>query len=493
MKTLKLIFVFVLLTGLGAVCHARSYNEKIADAMNSGDWFALDSLHRSAPQDSVMPMLEVFSRCLTGNRFNRPDISVPAFDELFNSYASELGLGNLLSSTVMFAADLSRIGYNDRASELMQAIRTSTDEYLDSTWRAALDQGAARYKALSAYKPYGVTFREDMGRIPFVIVPVGEAKKGSVLMHLENSRINGHEADITFDTGAGVNMICDSLAAEYGLIPIDGYITVAGVGSREGRFAIARELEIGNMTVTDVPFVIMNFETGNAEADKFIDKFNVIAGSELMLRLKDVTVDFVRKEITVPAEAPVRGDAVPDMCFGEGMGLCVKGSVLDTPMLMNIDTGDASYGYLGSEFFRLHKEYIVNEAKPDTVRRGGLGGVDESICYRVPRMPVSMGGHTVGVPHMEVYAQDMSSVMAFSCNIGLTALMMFDKIRFNLVDFVFTTYPRNLTSFYRPHGEIKPFNFKNSNGPTLFQALGMVAVGVARGLINPNAPANPDL
>ena len=85
---------------------AQSYNERLANAMNTGDWFALDSIYNVAPKDSIMPFLEVFSRCLIGNRLNRPDISIPAFDQLFKEHSSSLDLGNLLSSTVMFATDL---------------------------------------------------------------------------------------------------------------------------------------------------------------------------------------------------------------------------------------------------------------------------------------------------------------------------------------------------------------------------------------------------
>ena len=117
-------------------------------------------------------------------------------------------------------------------------------------------------------------------------------------MHLENSTINGNNADITFDTGAGVNMISDSLARKFNLIPIDGYVTVAGVGQRKGQFAIAKEVKVGNITVNDVPFVIMDFKTGNAKADQFAGNFSIIMGSELMLQLKDLTVDFISGEMS---------------------------------------------------------------------------------------------------------------------------------------------------------------------------------------------------
>lgn len=436
----SLLSVIVMISSLAS--SAQSYDERIGSAMNAGDWFALDSIYNAAPKDSIMPFLEVFSRCLIGNRLNRPDVSVAAFDELFKEHSASLGLGNLLSSTTMFATDLSRIGYNRQAADLAKSILDATRQYLDSTWTESLEQSVSKYSALSAYKPYGITFTETLGRIPFRIVPVGEDnRRGSVLMHLVNSTINGSDADITFDTGAGVNMISDSLARAFNLIPIDGYVTVAGVAQRKGRYAMAKEIKVGNISVSDVPFVIMDFKTGNTKVDQFTHHFSIILGSELMLQLKDVTLDFINNEITVPSVAPERSNVAPNMCFGDGMTLNCSGRVLDNPIMMNIDTGDSSYGTLGVSFFNANKEYILANAEADTLRRGGLGGVVETLCYRVKNMPVSLGGHTVGITGLDVVTEQSSAAMDFGCNIGLKSLALFGKVRFNLVDFVLTTCP----------------------------------------------------
>lgn len=490
MRKLLLSVITLVSSLVGA---AQTYDERIATAMNTGDWFALDSIYNSAPKDSIMPFLEVFSRCLIGNRLNRPDISVPAFEQLFNEHSASLGLENLLSSTVMFATDLSRVGYNRQASDLAKTILDATRQHLDSTWISSLEQITSKYAALAAYKPYGITFAESIGRIPFKIVPVGEKKHDSVLMHLENSTINGCIADITFDTGAGVNMISDSLARHFNLTPIDGYVTVAGVGQRTGQYAIAKEIKIGNITVSDVPFVIIDFKTGNAKADQFTNHFSIILGSELMLQLKDVTLDFIRNEITVPSIAPERSNVAPNMCFGEGMTLNCAGRVLNNPVMMNIDTGDAAYGTLDVSFFDANKDFIMTNAEADTIRRGGLGGVIESLCYRINNMPVSLGGHTIDIKGLMVNTSQPSATMDFSCNIGIKTLMQFDKVRFNLVDFVLTTYPHNLLICNSRHYNTPSFQFTKDKGLSILQALGIITVGVARTLINPNAPANPDL
>lgn len=490
MRKLLLSVITLVSSLVGA---AQTYDERIATAMNTGDWFALDSIYNSAPKDSIMPFLEVFSRCLIGNRLNRPDISVPAFEQLFNEHSASLGLENLLSSTVMFATDLSRVGYNRQASDLAKTILDATRQHLDSTWISSLEQITSKYAALAAYKPYGITFAESIGRIPFKIVPVGEKKHDSVLMHLENSTINGCIADITFDTGAGVNMFSDSLARHFNLTPIDGYVTVAGVGQRTGQYAIAKEIKIGNITVSDVPFVIIDFKTGNAKADQFTNHFSIILGSELMLQLKDVTLDFIRNEITVPSIAPERSNVAPNMCFGEGMTLNCAGRVLNNPVMMNIDTGDAAYGTLDVSFFDANKDFIMTNAEADTIRRGGLGGVIESLCYRINNMPVSLGGHTIDIKGLMVNTSQPSATMDFSCNIGIKTLMQFDKVRFNLVDFVLTTYPHNLLICNSRHYNTPSFQFTKDKGLSILQALGIITVGVARTLINPNAPANPDL
>lgn len=483
----KLLFSIVIaMSSLAG--YAQSYDERIADAMNAADWFALDSVYNAAPKDSIMPFLEVFSRCLIGNRLNRPDISVPAFDELFKVHSASLGIDNLLSSTMMFTTDLGRIGQHEQAAQLAQAVFDATRQYLDSTWTESLRQCISKHTALSAYRPYGIAFADSMGTIPFRIVPVGEAKFGSVLMHLENSTINGREADITFDTGAGVNMISDSLAKEFNLIPVDGYVTVAGVGKRSGQYAIAKEVKIGNITVSDVPFVIADFTTGNAKADRFTHHFSIILGSELMLQLKDVTLDFTDKKIIVPSVAPERSNVAPNMCFGEGMTLNCVGRVLDNPIMMNIDTGDAAYGTLGVSFFDANKDFIMSNAEVDTIRRGGLGGVVESLCYRVDRMPVSLGGHTLGIQGLVVDTSQSSAAMDFSCNLGLKTLMQFDKIRFNLVDFVLTTCPTANTVFNSRHYEMPEFQYVGVKGPSAWQIVGLVGVEVARILIDGTAP-----
>lgn len=422
--------------------YSQSSDEKIADAMNNSDWFALDSLYQTEPKDSISDFFEIFSRCLIGNRLNRPDVSIPAFTELFNTQSENLDFGNMLNSSMMFAMDLSRIGDNKTAAKMLSSTLDSIRTHLDSTTIAGVQQFINQYKALSKYNPYKITFKNSSGTIPFNIVPVGPEKNNSVLIHLKDSYINGVEADITFDTGAGVNIISESLALKYNLIPLEASSTVGGVGIQNGKYAIAKELKIGDMIVTDVPFYVIDITTNNEEADKYIDCFNIVVGSELMLQLKDLTIDFVNNKITVPSVAPKRSQASPNMCFSSNMNLLSKGIVQGNKMLMNIDTGDASYGSLDKRFFENNKEYITTHCKLDTIRGAGIGGVHISKCYRIQNIELELGNSKLSVPEMVVLLENNTGGVLYSyqCNLGLKSLMLFRKVRFNLVDFVLTTF-----------------------------------------------------
>lgn len=437
----KLILVLCLCLCRFSLGFAQTSDEKIAEAINKSDWFALDSLYRTEPKDSINEFLEIFSRFLIGNRLNRPDVSIPAFTELLNTQSENLGLGNLLNSSMMLAMDLSRIGENKKAVSTLSSTLNAIRPELDSTTIAEVQQYIKQYTALSQYTPYKITFEDTLGTVPFDIVPVAPQKNNSVLMHLRNTSINGVEADITFDTGAGVNIISDSLARKYNLISLEASSTVGGIGGiQNGGYAIAKELKIGDIIVTDVPFYVISITTHNEEADKYTNCFSIVVGSELMLQLKDLTIDFVNHEIIVPKVAPTRSQASPNICFSPHMNLLGKGVIQGIQMLMNIDTGDASYGSLSYEFFENNKEYITSNCKLDTIRVAGFGGAQISECYRVPNIPLGFGDEQVVVPELVVEAQNNTNAFVkYECNLGLKSLMLFNKVRFNMADFILTT------------------------------------------------------
>lgn len=471
---------------------AQSVDERIANAMNTSDWFALDSIYNEVPRDSINPFLEVFSRGLLGNRLNRPDVSIPAFEDLLNNYSSCLDLSNLLNSAVMLSMDYSKVGNNSKAASVLSSVLDATKQHLDSAAVEGVQQYIDRYTALSAYKPYMISVNGNQGVIPFKIVSVGNPVKKSVLMKLDNSTVNGIEADITFDTGAGVNIISDSLAQKLNLIPLEAYNNVLGIGRQRTRYAIANEIKLGNITVKDVPFVIVDFAVDDEEANQYMDCLSLIVGSELILQLKDLTINFEKDEITVPAIAPDRSNVRPNMNFSQQMNLITKGVIHNNPMWICIDTGDASFGSLNGEFFERNEEYVLAKASPETVRTAGIGGVHISEAYNLPDINITLGGCTVTIPQITVNPGSNPLASDYECNLGVKSLMQFGKIRFNMVDFTITTYPIMVSAIVSSKVIAPTFKFTYKR-PSFLQYAGAVAMSVANGLLNVNAPTSPDL
>ena len=147
------IIIFILAFFSYSFAFSQTYSEKIAQAMNESDWFKLDSLYNVTPKDSISGFLEVYSRCLIGNRLNRPDISIPAFSELFNNYSQDLDFNNLISSAIMFGMDLNREGQNEMAANLLSSTVDVLSPHLDKTQLKPLEQFASLYKGLSDHNP----------------------------------------------------------------------------------------------------------------------------------------------------------------------------------------------------------------------------------------------------------------------------------------------------------------------------------------------------
>lgn len=436
----RLLFLFVIVVSALAA-KAQSVDERLGTAMNSQDYFGLYDTYYSAGKDSVSPFLEVFSRCLIGNRFNRPDISIPAFDELLTTQSQYLDLNLLLSSAMMYSMDLSRTGRNAEAAELLSSVLQAACQSVDSISLKPYANMAAQYKALTAYTPYRIAIGGEKGIIPFEIIPAGKAGSGQCLMRLADAGINGKQAKITFDTGAGVNVITDSLARAFGLTFLDADVAATGVDTSAGRYAIARELTLGNITVSDVPFYVIDIRSHHEEADKYISALELIIGSELMLQLKDVTLDFETKEIQVPRQAAAPSGTRPNMCFSSGMNLLSTAKVDHQPLLIKLDTGDASYGRLNDRFFERNKESLTQNCKSDTVRQGGVGGVWSVLCYKLPDATLTLGGNNVTLPEIDVQTDQYDGYYMNDNNLGLRSMMLYRRVRFNLTDMILTTEP----------------------------------------------------
>ncbi|MDE5796543.1 MAG: hypothetical protein K2H75_05495, partial [Muribaculaceae bacterium] len=95
--------------------------------------------------------MSLIGRAFTATKFNRPEVSVVAFEELLNNHSESLGLSNVLMMSHFMANDLSKLGRNAEAAELINDIVEATRQHLDSLTIESFSNFAKQYKALSQF------------------------------------------------------------------------------------------------------------------------------------------------------------------------------------------------------------------------------------------------------------------------------------------------------------------------------------------------------
>lgn len=128
MQRFILLLIFTFAAAFAA--NSKSPEKQIKDAMEASDWLALDSIYKTVPKNSISEFLDLFSRFLIGNRLNRPEISIPAFEQLYTNHSKKLS--NITPYAILCAIDLGRIGENAKAASLLTEVMNSEKGHSDA-------------------------------------------------------------------------------------------------------------------------------------------------------------------------------------------------------------------------------------------------------------------------------------------------------------------------------------------------------------------------
>lgn len=436
MKPLLNIFLILLCLFCYSNSNAQSANEIISSDVNNGQWFALNRHLAELPSDSVSPFMGLIGRAFASTKFNNPEASVAAFEDLLNNHSEDLGLSNIIMMSHFMASDLSKLGRNAEAAELINDIVDATRQQLDSTTVEAFLNFAKQYEALSHFSVNELVLPEkEKSCIEFELDSIHTEESNSCYMRLRNSALNGKSLAFTFDTGAGVNVISDSLAIEYGITPLSTRVSADGVSgqSQEGWFGLADEIKVGNIAIKNVPFYVITISTGNDTIDQIANHLNMLLGIPVMQVLKDFTIDFTKNNITVNPNPTTTPEITPNMCYSNSLQLI--GYFNDGDIQAVIDTGAADYGSLYKKYYMRHEKEIIAKGTPDTERAGGAGGVQITEGYNLKDFPMTLDGHTVSLP--EIYVSEQYEKESDGL-IGIDTLCLFKRLHFNMNDMTLT-------------------------------------------------------
>ena len=202
------------------------------------------------------------------------------------------------------------------------------------------------------------------------------------------------------------------------------------------RFAIADSIKLGDIVYKNVPFQIIDFSTGNAEADAKMRETGLqcVLGSQTMMPLGEIWFDFASSCLIVPAETSPTPDYAPNMYRDAANAFVVN--VYDYASDSNIeavlDTG-ASYGGHTFKYYDKNKSLFEGVVTTDTIRYAGAGGVGYSkVCYK--DMKYNIGGQTLRSDSATVSMEGSIQGEAHEMLLGLPEMTKFDRMIINFTD-----------------------------------------------------------
>ncbi len=382
-KILFLFFCFV----LPLTIRAQNADERIGRFMSESRWFDLARELKVTPMDSVTPLLHQMAVAMTHHYFNRPDSACIVLGDLLNNNQQELG-SNTLGMATLMGVNLARTEHYAEAAGLIQSLYDQlTAQNVDSTQTENYRVLAQQYNTYASYgeicKPLHSTGEY---RIPMIIN--NETEQHSLNI---NGRINGNETRLLFDTGAGVNIISSQQAKEYGFHLLDPGMPMMGIGMQQGRYALCDTLRIGGMAWANVPFFVVDIQTGNTKADSIYKEIPPVIGLPIMLRMKEVQLDFANREFIIPATPTPNPLHESNLLRTDGENLRLAATdKAGNPLCFHFDTG-CYYTTLLPKWYDSHKAEVENTGTPDSLRMAGVGGVSITRSYVLPQMEFRIG------------------------------------------------------------------------------------------------------
>ncbi len=372
---MKRICITVLIFCLGINAFCQSVHERIEAAIGDGRWSDLRRIYAAEGDELQTDFMHPLSRFFISHFYNSPDSALVYASELLDKYRSEIA--ESLSAVIYFMADdLGKLNRYEDAANLLASLNKSTvdaGQNPDPMYTGFENQ----YRAIAKAGGQSMS-RPDTD----VVVPMKFATNDNQepLMLFVPANLNGKLIPVTFDTGAGVNVMTKRMAEQVGARYIEGAgLVLDGIAGKErGEFALVDSLALGAIVYRNVPFQVIDLSGGDEDVARKLEEIGMtcIVGSSLMMQLGEICIDYSDMMLRIPAGESLSPDFAPNMYRSSEnqLILAIKDMASGKSIDADFDTG-ASYTSLTKRYHERFEEHFTGSPMlTDTLRVGGVGG-----------------------------------------------------------------------------------------------------------------------
>lgn len=403
---------------------------RVGKLLNNRDWFTLEKEYPSLKNDVQIPMLRLMSEALLGYYFNRPDETVACVDSLLRYHQEELGLGNITSMLMVRSAVEAKRGNYAVAADILKDFASQLRAQGVEMDYTSIDKTVQHYNNSRNCPPMSVELPEGDAIIAM--------SNDSIVLKIENDTVprgttlrvpvtvGGKEYQAIFDTGAGSTFMSAGFAEKAGVRVLADSLLIQGGRQVYGYWGIVDSMQMGSITVRNIPVVINPDTMLNKVTD-----IDFLIGADVMVLLGEVQIFPHDGKIVVPAQ-PTAKPADGSNMYMDGSSLIIKGERDGEKYKFFFDTGNGM-ATLSDSFYEKNKAEIDLKAKCIRRLTGGIGVVEERDVLVLPVWMLSFGGKDVEFRDLGVTIEG-NKLVPHAGNIGMALVNQFEKVVINFDD-----------------------------------------------------------
>ncbi len=374
----KIALIILMLSNVTLAQYSGEIIDRLNRLSNQKQYFQLSREFESYGQ-SLDPLYRRYFLAITGNAFNKPELSNNAIDQLLSENEKELSdsmKARLIECKITNCVNLFDYANASVATDSLVSkySKLYAQEYVDELVNSGLI-----WKAASELPAQTVSKNSD--------TRLAVKKDMAGLSNIEIS-INGINEQFIFDTGANFSTISETYAQKLGLKFLDGKIkvgTVTGI-KVDSRLAYAESLTAGNMNFSNVLFLVLPDESLTFGGGVYV--INGIIGFPVIKEMKEILLS--DDELFVPMKS--EATKVSNLSF-DGFTPLVETIVNSDTLVFVFDTG-AKSTILYYPYYKKNKDFVEANYIQQDIEFGGAGGLVKVKGYKLNDLLINVSGST---------------------------------------------------------------------------------------------------